>query len=40
MWDKMAERFGDVDLRTMEQLVIIAVKSCRVSKNRGIAYII
>ena len=40
MWDRMAEIFGEADLRTMEQPVIIAVNSCRVSKNRGTTCII
>ena len=36
MWDKMAENFEDAELETLEQPVIIAVTSCRVTKFRGI----
>lgn len=36
MWDKMAENFEDAELETLEQPVIIAVSSCRVTKFRGI----
>ncbi|GJY40370.1 DNA helicase [Tanacetum coccineum] len=34
LWDEMAEHFGQADLEKMEQPVIIAVSSCRVSKYR------
>nr|GEW61078.1 hypothetical protein [Tanacetum cinerariifolium] len=34
LWDEMAEHFGQAKLETMEQPVIIAVSSCRVSKYR------
>ena len=36
MWDEMAEKFEDAELETLEQPIIIAVCSCRVSKFRGI----
>ena len=36
MWDKMAENFENAELETLEQPVIIAVSSCRVTKFRGI----
>ncbi|GJU19739.1 DNA helicase [Tanacetum coccineum] len=32
LWDEMAEHFGEADLASMKQLVIIAISSCRVSK--------
>nr|GEW80510.1 nucleic acid-binding, OB-fold protein [Tanacetum cinerariifolium] len=35
LWDEMAEHFGQADFQKMEQPVIIAVSSCRVSKFRG-----
>nr|GEV65924.1 hypothetical protein [Tanacetum cinerariifolium] len=34
LWDEMAEHFGQAKLEIMEQPVIIAVSSCRVSKYR------
>ncbi|GJX46209.1 DNA helicase [Tanacetum coccineum] len=34
LWDKMAEHFEQADLEKMEQPVIIAVNSCRVSKYK------
>jgi hypothetical protein len=37
MWDAMAENFANAKPETMEQPVIIAVSSCRVSKFIGIA---
>ena len=35
MWNEMADEFEKADLDTMEQPIIIAVSSCRVSKYRG-----
>ncbi|GJX47152.1 DNA helicase [Tanacetum coccineum] len=34
LWDEMAEHFEQADLQNMEQPIIIAVSSCRVSKYR------
>nr|GEX32097.1 nucleic acid-binding, OB-fold protein [Tanacetum cinerariifolium] len=34
LWDEMAEHFEQADLEKMEQLVIIAVSSCRISKDK------
>ncbi|GJU83002.1 DNA helicase [Tanacetum coccineum] len=33
LWDEMAEHFGEADLASMKQPVIIAISSCRVSKH-------
>ena len=35
MWNEMADEFEKADLDAMEQPIIIAVSSCRVSKYRG-----
>ena len=35
MWNEMADEFEKADLDAMEQPIIIAVSSCRVSKFRG-----
>lgn len=35
MWNEMADEFEKADLDTMEQPIIIAVSSCRVSKYIG-----
>ena len=36
MWDDMAESFENANTDAMEQPVIIAVSSCRVTRFRGI----
>ncbi|GKB28260.1 DNA helicase, partial [Tanacetum coccineum] len=35
LWDEMANHFGEADIHSMEQPVIIAISSCRVSKYTG-----
>ena len=40
MRDDMAERFEDAGLETLQQPIIIAVSSCRVTKYRGITLLI
>ena len=36
MWDEMTRKFGEANLESMQQPVIIVVSSCRVTKYRGI----
>nr|GEY00268.1 hypothetical protein [Tanacetum cinerariifolium] len=39
IWDEMAEHFGQAEFQKMQQPVIIAMSSCRVSKYRGSEHI-